>query len=157
VPVADSTRKQNADDLSAAEYQAHRADPSRSSRVRDFFTAGPKRNSELDAEIAARVGKINPAGYRDTYATLIRPPHNPYLMLLNAMVIVGFGVGFFFAMEGKAFWVGFWFGLFLALVGLLLIVVTVRRIPAWHAARRIAANYMAQHGGDFPNELRIWN
>jgi hypothetical protein len=162
VAVAQFNSDQDPDPSRAWDRPAHRIDfeslAAKPQRWRDFFTAGPKRNVALDAEIASKVGKINPAGYRDTYAASVaRLPHNPYVVLLSALGLIAVAVWFFFALEGRAFLVALLMAVFIGIVGLLVTVFTVRRIPAWHQARRIAVAYIAEHGGEMPKELRTWN
>ena len=156
VAVAKRMPDNNARQLLSADRPEHLAVSVKPKSRLGFFVPIPRKNPELDAEIAAKVGKINPTGVRETRRSAGFIPHNPYVALLNALLLVGAGVYFYVAMEQKAVWVGFWFGLFIALVGLQLGFFSIRRMSAWHAARAVAADYVARHGGEFPKELRIW-
>ena len=114
------------------------------------------RDPELDSVVRAAAGRIDPGGYRDTRGVFIKPPHNPYVLLADLLLILVAGVWFFFALESRAFVVALCVSAIFVAVALLVMVVTIRRIPAWHRARATARAYIAVHGGEMPRELRTW-
>jgi hypothetical protein len=124
--------------------------------LRDRLLAGPPRDTAIDGVAKAAAGRIDPGGYRDTYANFNKLPHNPYLLLANMILI--------FAAAGIAF-VGFWrisiplaigMGSLFFVSALLTSIFAVRRIPAWHRARAAVRAYIEIHGGEMPPELRTW-
>jgi hypothetical protein len=40
-------------------------------------------------------------------------------------------------------------------LGLVIIVQNLIRAPRWHKARRVAKRYIAEHGGELPEELDL--
>lgn len=107
---------------------------------------------------AAGSRRINPLGFRDDRATVAITPatHNPYLNFLSGFLFIAVGVFLWGKLDSVplgALAVGgfFWGG------GLLILFMNVIRIPAWHRARRAVREYLSDHEGTFPKQLRWYS
>lgn len=105
-------------------------------------------------EVAGR-GKVNPIGYREgTPALAVSPAtHNPWLRLPLALIGAGAGAFLFVQLSASPVWAWLAGGAFWA-IAVLIIVTAIRQIPSWHRARRMVREYLAEHPGKFPLELR---
>ena len=117
-----------------------------------------ERDPVLDELITAEGrGKIDPRGYRSDRpnSAVLGAPHNPHYALAVDAMFVAFGVFLFVKLSDS------WLGIVLlaSFAGLAVLsgFFIVRRIPAWHRARRVARDYVAEHGDKFPPQLRVWN
>lgn len=64
---------------------------------------------------------------------------------------------FLFVKLDSALWLAILLVLFFAGGSLLIVVMSIRRMPSWHRARKVAREYIQENGGDMPRELRTWN
>jgi hypothetical protein len=116
------------------------------------------RDTNLDALIRESSRGIDPGGFRERHRVyaVARPAHNPYFTLVGGIVLVPCSIYVLVQMQNALVFA------ILALVFvdgiyLVLLAFTIRRIPVWHRARRIARAYIAEHGGSMPPELKVWN
>lgn len=122
---------------------------------------GEAKEAERDPEMYAIIrragrGQIDPLGFRaDSPALAVTPStHNPYLALPLVAILAAVGTFLFGRLQGSAPVWGVITGLFFGLAALVILAMNVRRIPAWHRARRDVRNHISEHGGVFPRELR---
>jgi hypothetical protein len=73
-----------------------------------------------------------------------------------SLVYVPLGI-FLFVKLSTALWLAISLLVFFVGLSALSLIFSIRRIPAWHRARRVAREYLAEHGGRMPPELRTWN
>lgn len=81
--------------------------------------------------------------------------HNPYLQLPVALMAALAGLFLFIQLSGSLVWAALAGGFFW-LAAVLLLFVSIRRIPSWHRARRLVREYVKRTSSEFPQELR-WN
>lgn len=100
-------------------------------------------------------GKFNPVLYFDGRAAFAVSPafHNPYLAFLVGVFFLGVAVLIFTQMF-DVLWAAFAVATPFVIASGLMIFLSVRRVSAWHRARRAVRKYIAVHGGVFPPELR---
>lgn len=98
-------------------------------------------------------GKVDPLGFRADRAALIMTParHNPYL---NLPFPVLFGGMAWLVIDRVPLPWSIFAGGFFVLGSLLILVQSIRRIPSWHRARRMVADYLRSNPGTFPDELK---
>ena len=116
------------------------------------------RDPRLDELIKAQSNGVDPGGYTDDQPIHAgaRLFHNPYLVIGQTLLVVAVSV--FAAVVLRDYFV--WAVLivvFLDGISLAVIIVTARRIPIWHRARRTARAYIAEYGGQMPSQLRVWH
>lgn len=106
---------------------------------------------------AAGRGKVNPIGFvADSPALAVTPAmHNPYLQIPLAATCLWVAIFLWGKLYETPLIAIPVCGLFIAL-SLLIAVMNLRRIPAWHRARRDVRKYLENNPGEFPRELR-WN
>jgi hypothetical protein len=113
------------------------------------------RDPNIDEKLGRRSEVIpGTLGGRNRPGMAINPAmNNPYTNIALAMVFAGGALFLFGKLQSDlvgAVLVASFFG-----VGSLLIfVLAVIRIPAWHRSRRVAKEWVAEHGGEIPLELR---
>lgn len=113
-----------------------------------------QRDADLDRKVE-EAGPVLPYGYYEDRPGLAISPlmHNPYLNLVFGPVFVWLGL---FVLDKLHEVLGLAIGLaiFFGLVGAVVLIVSAVRIPGWHRARRLARDHIAEHGGNYPPELR---
>ncbi|TXK18757.1 hypothetical protein [Homoserinibacter sp. GY 40078] len=100
-----------------------------------------------DGRIRARMPRHRPG------AVIAVGTNNPYL---NLPIVAG-SVWLCVFLVGKIpelVWVWVPVVVFFGLISLFILVMSVIRIPVWHRARKIAREHIAEHGGEFPKDLR---
>lgn len=115
-----------------------------------------RRDPILDELIQAEGrGKVNPYGFRRdaSIRAVGKAANNPYLNLFQAALGIFLG-GFIAYQLRDTVWAWVVGGAF-ALLSLAIIVYNLYRAPAWHRARRVAKDYIAENGGTLPDELRL--
>ncbi len=115
-----------------------------------------RRDPVLDELIQAEGrGKVNPYGFRRdaSIRAVGKAANNPYLNLFQAGLAIFLG-GFIAYQLRDTVWAWIVGGIF-GLLSLAIIVYNLYRAPAWHRARRVAKAYVAENGGQFPDELRL--
>ena len=117
------------------------------------------RDPELEALTQAEGrGKVNPFGFYQSRPidSVSGPAHNPYIAAVEGLILLPFSAWLI-----TALWSIPWLAILLTVIfggcGLLLVVISVRRIPAWHRARRVAKRYVAEHEMKLPIEMRFWS
>ncbi|MFK4728115.1 hypothetical protein ROT00_00340 [Agromyces mediolanus] len=98
---------------------------------------------------------IDPRGYRERRPSVAWSPvmHNPYASLI--LVAAFSWVGVFVVDREVAGDVGSWvWACFMWLGSLLILALTVWRIPKWHRARAAVRRHIAAHGGEMPDDLK---
>ena len=103
---------------------------------------------EGEGRFRSRAHDHRRAGYAIVPAT-----HNPYFNFVFPPLAIYVSVFLIEKMQDTLWFViPFVVLLLVAFVGIA--VVSALRIPAWHRARRRAREYIAEHGGKFPADLR---
>ena len=113
----------------------------------------PRMDPEI-TEIVREAGRgINPLGFKN----LPQPtaPYSPYLWFLLAAIVIASG-GFVGWQLRSVLWAAILVAVPFVGCGVWAIVVTARRTPAWHRARRAVRAYVAATGAVFPRELRFF-
>lgn len=125
------------------ETEGHYADRVRSRRA----------PAEIRAIIDREMGRHKLTGSGTAPALYVSPvANNPYFALVLGLtaVAVPFGVGI---ME-QSVELFLWLFLALGVMGSLVIVFALLRVPRWHRARAAVRAHISVHGGVFPDELR---
>lgn len=107
-------------------------------------------------EIIAREGRgVDPLGFRADAPSLgaTAATHNPYFQIPLAVLFGAVGV-FLFAKLQDSMVFAVLVSCFFGAGALVVLVMSVRRVPAWHRARRAVREHVRVHGGEFPDELR---
>lgn len=120
---------------------------------------GDQRRAQRDPELERRIQEsspgMNPIGFRRDAPIRAagRTMNNPYLNLISGVFACSFGV-FLFVQVGPNVWGWLLLVVFVGM-GLFILVHELIRVPRWHRARRIAREYIAEHGGQMPDELDV--
>jgi hypothetical protein len=103
-------------------------------------------------------GKVNPIGYyRETPASAVSlATHNPYFPLVYSVGFAFIGAFLFDKLRAEPW--GAWLvgGLF-CLAAIAMVILNLRRLPAWHRARRLVNEYVTAQGEPFPRQLRWYS
>jgi hypothetical protein len=120
------------------------------------YVAAREASIEVEAIVQAAEGRIRARAHRHDRPGYVLTPvmHNPYLNLPLVVVFIGVGVFMLGKLDEVPGWIVFPFVDLVCLAGLALLVSAAARIPSWHRARRAAREYVEQHGGRFPPDLR---
>ena len=103
-------------------------------------------------EVVVAAGRgINPLGTKGRVG--LGPPYNPYFSVVIGLLMVGVGAFVSWQLRGVPLVAILLTVPFVAL-GVLLVAWSSRRIPAWHRARRDVDQYLTEHPGQFPRDLR---
>ena len=132
-------------------------DPARGAgwlRLEEFSRIDAARIQELVRmeEITAVVGAepLRNADVRFVNAIAVRS-HNPWVIVVFACVLLGFGILLFSSAFSREQTVGYIvLGSLFSLVAAALFVQASIRLPWWHKARR----YARENGGDLPSDLK---
>lgn len=118
----------------------------------EYYT---ERDRALDQKVEATGKGLNPYGYYTDRPGLAISPmmHNPYFSFVLAGVFAWLGWFVFDKLIGML-WLAVVVAAFFNLVALLAVIMSIFRIPGWHRARKVARDYVAEHGGKFPSELK---
>lgn len=103
---------------------------------------------QREGRFRSRVHDHDRPGYVLTPVT-----HNPYLNLASVPLMIWAGA-FLLDKLSEAPWGAVALSSFFWLLAAAVALVSVLRIPAWHRARRRAREFIAEHGGKFPGDLR---
>jgi hypothetical protein len=113
---------------------------------------------ELDRELQKAAGPTRGTAYvRRSPGLAINPVmNNPYFSgALGAPF--GWAAWFVFDKLQEQIVLAFAIAGFFGFVALVAVLVSIRRVPAWHRARRVARAWIAEHGGVMPSDLRWYN
>lgn len=110
----------------------------------------------LEAAIAEVSGRFGPRAHGHTRGAYALTPvmHNPYLNLPLSGAFVGTSAFLLTKLEELTGWVIIPFAALMGVAGVALLVQSLLRVPSWHRARKVAREYVRQHGGRVPSDLR---
>ena len=113
------------------------------------------RDRELDEKVEKTGKGLNPYGYYTDRPGLVISPlmHNPYFGY-PFVLLGGWLIWFLLDRGATGSWLVFALIILVGFVALFVLIMSTLRIPGWHRARRLARAYIAEHGGEFPAELR---
>lgn len=114
-----------------------------------------RRNRALEEHIARGLGGRDPYGFRrDAPGRAVSAArNNPWLNIVFGLVGVTVVCSVFFGIGDRS--VLSWIMLGVGGLCVVIIIQNLIRVPRWHRARRIAKRYIAEHGGELPEELEI--
>jgi hypothetical protein len=113
-------------------------------------------DQDLEAAIAKVSGRFGPRAHghsRGAYA-LTPVMHNPYLNIPLSAAFVGTSAFLLTKLEELSGWVIIPFAALMGVAGVTLLVHSLLRVPSWHRARKVAREFVRQHGGQVPSDLR---